>query len=292
MPSQVEAQANLALKNLLKDRFKTEDKFKGDSRISKLLAYLSFPFNPYYMEFITVRGSDIYWPDSYKDRLTKLDDPWRFISIRAHEGQHLADKKRLGSFIFTILYTLPHILAILALGTFLIPGVRIGVLCLASLISGIIVAYLLPKVAVWFYSFVAVGAVGSVAISIYYDSYFHVLPLVLSLFLLSPVSNAAFAAWGRTWLELRGYALTLAVGYWRTGWVDKSVADRIVRNLSGSAYYFSLPYSKYLVGKVDRIAKDLVSGDIFFRQPWAMQVYEALKKSESTYVAYPTKVYQ
>lgn len=73
------------------------------------------------------------------------------------------------------------------------------------------------------------------------------------------------APWPSPWRikwELRGYAMTMAVNYWKHGSVKEETKDWIVETLTGSGYYFPAWSKKRLRKKLDRIVEDLESGEI------------------------------
>jgi len=81
-------------------------RFKSQSTISKILGFLSKPFNPKYMtDYITTRYPNVYFPTP-----ESIDEDWEKAQawkILAHEWVHLNDRMKRGP-VFTVSYLLPQ----------------------------------------------------------------------------------------------------------------------------------------------------------------------------------------
>jgi len=85
--------------------------FKSDSWLMKVIAFVVKPFSPTFMtDYVTVLGSTIWCPDTYFQTQSETTT----LKVVTHETQHLIDKKKFGSFLFTLLYGCPQILALLS----------------------------------------------------------------------------------------------------------------------------------------------------------------------------------
>jgi hypothetical protein len=130
------------------------------------------------------------------------DSPTTAFKILMHEFVHLWDRKTQGWFRFTIGYAFPQILAVVFL----------------LILVGALVAPT-PGPAAWIkWLSVGIGAVGF---------FVSVLPLP--------------ASW-RTRAELRGYAMNLAVNFWRYGSINNSTLEWIVEHFTGWPYFKMWPY--------------------------------------------------
>ena len=97
-------------------------KIKNKGQKSGVYAFLSFfgkLFNPKIdTNYITVLSGECWYPASYFDESGNFKESHAegAIQIMAHETMHEYDRKRLGSFLYTMMYASPQILALLALG--------------------------------------------------------------------------------------------------------------------------------------------------------------------------------
>jgi len=104
--------------------YKVNPDFKIKNKANKtgLYAFLSFfgkLFNPGIdTRYITVINGECWYPANYFDEEGnfKSDFEYSAINILAHETMHEYDRKRLGSFVYTLMYSSPQIFALLALG--------------------------------------------------------------------------------------------------------------------------------------------------------------------------------
>jgi len=95
---------------------------KNKEQKSGTYAFLSFfgkLFNPTLdTRYITVINGNCWYPADYFDENGDFKESYAAaaIEIMAHETMHEYDRKRLGSFLYTIMYASPQIFAPLALG--------------------------------------------------------------------------------------------------------------------------------------------------------------------------------
>ena len=96
-------------------------KIKNKAEKTGLYAFLSFfgkLFNPELdTRYITVVNGECWYPASYFDAEGNfIHDVQMSLEILAHETMHEYDRKRWGSFKYTMMYSSPQIFALLALG--------------------------------------------------------------------------------------------------------------------------------------------------------------------------------
>ncbi len=97
-------------------------KIKNKANKSGIYSFLSFfgkIFNPELdTRYITVVNGECWYPADYFDEHGNFKESYAQsgIEIMAHETMHEYDRKRLGSFLYTMMYASPQILALLALG--------------------------------------------------------------------------------------------------------------------------------------------------------------------------------
>ena len=90
--------------------------FKDESKFMKLIGFILF-FNKQFMtKYITTIGTNVYYPS--RDRLNA--DPIGSMLVLAHEYQHIRDSKNTK--LYSLLYLLPQILALLVIPMFFIIG--------------------------------------------------------------------------------------------------------------------------------------------------------------------------
>lgn len=84
-------------------------------------------------------------------------------------------------------------------------------------------------------------------------------------FLLFLVALLFFAPWPSPWRikwETRGYAIGMAVNYWKHGAIKESTKDWIVEVLTGSVYYFPAWSKRRLCRRLDKAAEAIESGEV------------------------------
>jgi hypothetical protein len=85
----------------------------------------------------------------------------------------------------------------------------------------------------------------------------HFLWLLLLLPLAAPIPSM-----GRTHYEMRGYAMSMAVNYWRYGSVQQHQIDHNVKNFIGPAYYFMWPFESGVRKQLDEWVDKMEDGSI------------------------------
>lgn len=114
--------------DLGKAKFGMSTKFKNKSFFMKLLGGILF-FNPKFMtNYVTTVGSTVYFPS--EEWLKENED--MAATILAHEYVHILDSLDSGSTVFSYLYLLPQVLALLSLLS--IFGSLLWLLCLLFLL--------------------------------------------------------------------------------------------------------------------------------------------------------------
>jgi hypothetical protein len=92
-----------------------EIRFKDESRLMKVLSFLSF-FNPDFKHFSVAVGHKVYFPSRAWTYDPKYVRPWKVLS---HEIVHMTDDERLACDgfpgLFRIIYYFPQLLALLSL---------------------------------------------------------------------------------------------------------------------------------------------------------------------------------
>jgi len=84
-------------------------------------------------------------------------------------------------------------------------------------------------------------------------------PLSLLWGLLALVCLAPIPAFGRAYLEVRGYTVTLASMYW-SGTYNSSVIPWIVGNFTGGAYYWMWPFASWTTSYFNTRLQELQNG--------------------------------
>ncbi len=282
MPSQAEINANLKLEyEVMNMTFgRCRDYFKEDETSSKVLAHLSAPFNPKYMDLSTTRGKhNIYWKKGVRKEVEKRT--WWVFKMRAHEGQHMWDWKRLG-ILFPLGYALPHIVALLFLFVFAFK--LWGLASVGSLVAGLALGYAFPRNKAHFFTSLACGVGGCVTLGITKTGYWSLWMLPVAL-LISPGLNFVGAAFFRAWIEFRGYTITMAVNYWKHGRIKPETVDWITEHFTGDKYYFMLPWKRYVRWRLKRNIERIENGRILER-PWASTVYDVMRNSGMSIIKY------
>ena len=89
-------------------------------------------------------------------------------------------------------------------------------------------------------------------------SFFNLYWLFCLLFLL-PLPSV-----GRTWLEYRGYSMSIACYYWL--YKEQPPATRYLDNFTTSLYYWMCPFKSYISSKLEQSLKDVVNGKLTEQQ--------------------------
>ncbi len=93
-------------------------KYKDESSLMKVIGYLLF-FNKRFMtSYTTTIGSSIY----FSNQIFVRSHPIAATIILLHELVHIYDAKKISSFLFSLLYLSPQILAVLSLPLYFLIG--------------------------------------------------------------------------------------------------------------------------------------------------------------------------
>lgn len=99
-----------------KSKFNLSIRFKDESRLMKALGAILF-FNPQFMNrYITVIGNSVYFPS----RVWLASNRDAAARVLCHELVHVADERRVGSWLFKLSYLFPQWLALLSLSSIVI----------------------------------------------------------------------------------------------------------------------------------------------------------------------------
>ena len=95
-------------------------------------------------------------------------------------------------------------------------------------------------------------------------------------FLLFLIFLLPFPAVGRSWVERRGYTMTMACNYWANGRISEVTKSQIVDNFVGSSYYWMMPFRGFVVRQVEAQAAKVISGEILNDAPYR-QIHDAYR---------------
>ncbi len=90
------------------------------------------------------------------------------------------------------------------------------------------------------------------------------------------VALLPFWSKGRRDIERRGYAMSMAVNYWRYGSVKEDQIKWVVRQFTGPSYYFMWPFSKDMDERIRNDVRKLESGRMRRGKPY-FDIYKILK---------------
>lgn len=221
-----------------------EVKFKDESSLMKIISYILF-FNKAFMTgFVTTIGRTVYWP---RTRFEEGSETSAIITL-THEYQHAKDAKKDTTFLFSLLYLFPLILAL--------PGL---LLVLAS--------------PVW----VMLMALGIIGWS------WWLLPFLLTLIFLAPIP----APWRKSY-ELKGYTMGLFTTnelLKESGMDEESrikalklQAEAQNKQFTGASYYFMWPFG--VKNQLEQAISDIISEKILDSDDIYREIVQALKDSK------------
>lgn len=221
-----------------------EVKIKDESTLMKIISYVLFFNKAFLTGFVTTIGRTVYWP---RKRLEESNQSSSIITL-THEYQHAKDAQKRTSFLFSLLYLFPLILAL--------PGV---LLVLSSL--------------VW----IPLMAFGVIAWS------WWLLPLLLTVIFLAPLP----APW-RKHYELKGYIMGLFAtneilkerGMETKNRIEilQSQANSQNKQFTGPAYYFMWPFG--VEDDLHEAVEDIISEKILEKDDIYPEIAKALKDSK------------
>jgi hypothetical protein len=220
-------------------------KFKDESTLMKIIGWLLF-FNKAFMtRFVTTIGKTVYWPN--KEKFEERKDVGILVTL-AHEYQHVKDAQKITSFLFSILYLFPQILAL--------PGVLLT-------IAGL----------VW----IPLMAFGVISWS------WWLLPFLLTLIFIAPIP----APW-RKHYELKGYIMSLFMAneyYKEREFSDELRLDLLKSQIEmkneqfvGPGYYFMWPFG--VEKDLEKAIGEIMSGEILKRDAIYPEMAKAFKDSK------------
>ena len=226
-------------------------RFKEDEFWSKVRAFYIRIFNPWYLfRFITTLYPDTFFPT--KKFVT--DTPYRATRVEFHENVHKWDRWNEGvrfslKYLFPQWVGIPFILAAVILGgvwswmalgcLFVLLHVGLVILAISASKTGKTGEDPAPSKAARTTALVLVGigAAGTIGCTIWFGTWFAFL-WVPALLFTSPWPIKAF--WRRDY-EIRGYTMSLFAEWLKHGNVRDSEIPRMVKNFSGSAYFWMEP---------------------------------------------------
>lgn len=232
-------------------------RFKDKSRLMKVLDLLAYPFNDRFLDgYTTTFGTTVYFPNE-----ADLERNYRgYARVLAHEGVHIYDdeknglKFKLGYAMFEGLFA-----ALLALFAVLGSWVPVAALAGALVLSYGVLALarpnrLEPDKKKWekgrdrsrliFFVLAGVGVLGYLALGVWLAKWWTFLG-VGAFVPLIPFRSPWRAKW-----EYRGYAMGIAISYWKYGRVRDSDLERRTLTFTGPNYYYMDP-------NTDRVSKRL-----------------------------------
>jgi len=96
---------------------------------------------------------------------------------------------------------------------------------------------------------------------------------LLALILALPLPSA-----GRKRAEMRGYAMSMAVNFWRHGSVMQEQKDHIAVKFTGADYYYPWPFRKPVDAEIEGWLDRISSGAILDEEPMFKSVYELMRE--------------
>lgn len=202
--------------------------YKDGSLLMGVLGFFTYPFNPRFMTSFTTTLAPRVW---FPSKQAYESDPSSSFGVLAHEMVHLYDSARY-PILMPATVALPQLLAI---GTFVAYGLLAGshAIMLAGLFVGLILSLFAARLSIYvFYVALACTVLGAGTYAIFETGWLSLL-LLASLVLLAPWPSP-----GRVHWELRGYTMQLALRQWITGSVPDEMVDNILKEFTGSNYYF------------------------------------------------------
>ena len=246
--------------SIAKDHPSFKIRYKNESRLMRLLAVLAYPFNESFADgYITTLGSTVYFPSredveqSYAHSADTL----------AHEGVHIFDAERHGVW-FTLSYALNQLALLPLMIAFAILGSWVPVV---ALVGGTALAYsalwLMMKLtsnrdarSLTFFALVGLAGISYLVLSVWLAHWWTILG-VAAFAPLIPVSSRLRAKW-----EYRGYAMGIAMQYWRFGSVPDSHIEHRIGTFTGPDYYFMDRNAERVRDKLNDIRASVIDGTI------------------------------
>lgn len=235
-------------------------RYKDESRLMRLLALLASPFNEQFLDgYITTLGSKVYFP-SRADVEANYDHA---ADVLAHEGVHIFDAQKHGLW-FAISYALNQAALLPLLALYAILGSWVPVV---ALLGGVALSYgalaagrgLGASRSVTrglFFALAGLSGISYLGLAVWMSGWWSTLAVAVFLPLV-PVSSLLRAKW-----EYRGYAMGIAIRFWRHGVVSDSFLAGRVPTFTGPDYYFMDRDASRVLDTLKSIRADVMNGTI------------------------------
>lgn len=233
-------------------------RYKNESRMMRLIALLASPFNEAFADnYTTTLGSTVYFPT--REKVEK--DYGRYVEVLAHEGVHVFDDSS-HKLWFKLSYSLNQSLALPLLVLYAILGSWIPV---AALVGVVAVAYtamgILKKIGVGrsfyrgvFFTWVGLAGLAYLGLAVWLSGWWTILAVAVAAPLI-PISSLLRAKW-----EYRGYAMSMAFGYWQTGNITDRELEWTAQHFTGPDYYYMDRNKARVDARLRAIKADILSG--------------------------------
>lgn len=220
-----------------------EVRFKDESKFMRVLGLLMHPFNSGFMtHFTTTLGSTVYFPSRAR---YEAEAGTSFVTL-SHELVHIYDSREAGVH-FQFSYASPQIWALPLLAVYFIFG---GALPLCALLAGYVYLAVTcqDKRRHVFWALLGAVVLTVLVLSVSMAGWW-TLALLGAVACLAPWSSS-----GRTYWEMRGYMMNVAIHIWiRNAPVPDEAMKAYVRYFTGSDYW----YMCLDAGKVESLFADL-----------------------------------
>ena len=240
--------------------------FKDESTWQKVLGFL-MPLNQEYLKrTATASYPVVYFPTRklYESR------PWLSFIVLAHEMVHLMDSKTK-SVWHRLSYFMPQVLAVLPLAAFSF-ATKSNCWPMAVAVVGYLLGCLAGRKFLGaFYVFALGGVVAAGVLGVLLTQWWSVL-LFAGLALLAPWPSP----W-RTSVEVRAYAMNMAITYWALGKVPAIYRTGITYYFTGSSYYYMDWSGVNTRRRLDEIVERAQRGELQEEQPFDV-VYSFMRR--------------
>jgi hypothetical protein len=224
--------------------------FKNQSRLMKVLGFLTTPFNPRFLtDFTTTLGKTVYFP-TREEYETDVAGSFKTLS---HEYVHLWDGK---SWWFSPAYAFPQLLAVLPFLLFGVLAWPHSWLLLLPVAGYALAAWATRKSLIAFWVILGLGALGTFGLSIWLTGW-ATLALIAGLMCLAPWPSP-----GRTKAELRGYTMTIAVALWQGSTFTSERREHLVGHFVGPGYYFMSWRRAVIEKEIDAAIEHVTNGGV------------------------------
>ena len=242
--------------------------YKDESKFMRLLGFLMGPINPTFMTmFVTTIGTKVYFPS----REYVAAHPIESTAVMAHEFVHMLDESKEGALKYKHAYLAPQVYFVPAL---LVYSIFVNFIPGLVFLAGYAASCLAARANKYVGWAALATTIGSAFLSAWLFSGWAALGLLgATLLPLAPLPSP-----GRTRLELRGYAMSIAVYRWLTG-KDYSTGglNRMRSFFNGPAYYFMSWSPSKIADSLADAEYATRSGKIAKEMPYSV-VYTSLKK--------------